>query len=198
MRFSKCGAAILWRNTSKLIRVSTPLILFFRLVGRPEWRSAKLFFLKYYSFFLRCFPALLLESRNHFDPLISFSSLVLFDHHGIETHFSHQERWDNRDGESSSSDDELVKSSMMIDGKGRPRGRVIGSQWHVVQLLLQRSAEGYLPVGRLFEMGDFIVILKDDGVNNSDGMLAARWANLLKISTSLHTVDGRNPAPVDR
>lgn len=88
--------------------------------------------------FFRCFPALLLEHRNHFDPLISFSSLVLFDHHGIETHSSHQERWENRDEGSSSSDDELVKSSMMIDGKGRPRGRVIGSQWHVVQLLLQR------------------------------------------------------------
>ena len=175
-----------------------PIDFVFSFGWQARMKECKIIFFQYYSFFLRCFPALLLESRNHFDPLISFSSLVLFDHHGIETHFSHQERWDNRDGESSSSDDELVKSSMMIDGKGRPRGRVIGSQWHVVQLLLQRSAEGYLPVGRLFEMGDFIVILKDDGVNNSDGMLAARWANLLKISTSLHTVDGRNPAPVDR
>lgn len=134
-------AAILWRNTLKLIRVSTPLILFFRLVGRPEWRSARFissWWCHYYLFFLRCFPALWLEHRNHFDPLISFSSLVLFDHHGIETHSCHQERWENRDEGSSSSDDELVKSSMMIDGKGRPRGRVIGSQWHVVQLLLQR------------------------------------------------------------
>lgn len=34
--FPNVCAAILWRNTSKLVRVSTPLILFFRLVGRPE------------------------------------------------------------------------------------------------------------------------------------------------------------------
>ncbi len=49
----------------------------------------------------------------------------------LETHSS-QERWALRDEGSSSSnesDDEPVKSSMMIDGKGRPRGRIIGSQW---------------------------------------------------------------------
>lgn len=40
----------------------------------------------------------------------------------VEETQARRERWENRDEGSSSSDDELVKSSMMIDGKGRPRG----------------------------------------------------------------------------
>lgn len=141
MRFSKCVCCYPLEKHLETSQSFYPIDFVFSFGWQARMKECKIYvklMLSLVFIFFRCFPALLLEHRNHFGPLISFSSLVLFDHHGIETHSSHQERWENRDEGSSSSDDELVKSSMMIDGKGRPRGRVIGSQWHVVQLLLQR------------------------------------------------------------